>query len=359
MNGLRIGKVLGWCLVLVSVSAATRAFAQAGGLTGKASLQDGNPCAKCTVVIDRLDIKGHYTVKTDKKGDYVYIGLPIGAYKITLQDANGRTLYFFNNKHVGLGDPTQVDFDLKKEAGEQAKEQQANPQFQKQEVEQQKEQKQFTGLKTLFDQGNALYAQAKYAEAAAQFEQAVPLAKDKNLVVVLGRLGECYSKAKEYDKAVDAFQKAVAASPSDANLHNSLGNTYASMNKTPEAVAEFQKAATLNPTGASTYYFNLGAIMYNAGKMDEAVAAFKKASEADPKYADAFFMEGRALMGKLDMDPKTGKVIAAPGTVEALQEYLKLDPSGKYAADAQQMVQTITGSVQTEVKIEKKKKKGS
>jgi hypothetical protein len=87
------------------------------------------------------------------------------------------------------------------------------------------------------------------------------------------------------------------------------------------------------------------------------VAAFKKATDADPRYADAFFMEGRALMGKLSMTPD-GKVVAAPGTTEALQSYLKLEPNGKYAAEAQAMLQTIQGTVQTQFKAEKKKKKG-
>ena len=51
-----------------------------------------------------------------------------------------------------------------------------------------------------------------------------------------------------------------------------------------------------------------------------------------------------------------GKVVAAPGTVEALQNYLKLDPSGKYATTAQAMLQTLQGQVETEVKVKKKKK---
>jgi tetratricopeptide (TPR) repeat protein len=127
------------------------------------------------------------------------------------------------------------------------------------------------------------------------------------------------------------------------------------MRKIPEAQAEFQKAAELNPSGAAHEYFNLGATMYNQGKMDEAAAAFKKATDTDPKYADAYFMEGRALMGKLTVG-SDGKVIAAPGTTEALQAYLKTDPNGKYAAEAQAMLQTIQGSVQTEYKATKKKR---
>ena len=97
--------------------------------------------------------------------------------------------------------------------------------------------------------------------------------------------------------------------------------------------------------------------MYNKGKMDEAAAALKKATEIDPNYADAFFWQGQALFGKATMSAD-GKVIPAPGTVEAFQAYLKLDPSGKHVTEAQAVLQTIQSTVQTEYKAEKKKKKG-
>ncbi len=351
-------KFVGLAVVFAVLAGAASAFAQTGGLTGFAKDEKGNVLVGHMILIERLDIKGTYKVKTDKKGNFVYVGLPIGNYKITLQDPNGKTLFYFGNKHIGLGDPTEVDFDLAKERALVAKEQQSNPEAQKQLQQQEKDSKALAGLKALYDQGQDLYQQKKYAEAAAAFEQAVAMAKDKNRAIVLGQLAQSYEKARQFDKAVENYQKALAIVPNDASLHINLGSTYAEMNKIPEAQAEFTKGAELNPSGASRAYYNLGVIMYNIGKMDEAATAFKKASDVDPQYADAFFMQGRALMGKLDMDPKTGKVIAAPGTSEALQQYLKLEPSGKYSADAQQMLQTIQGSVQTEVKVEKRKKKG-
>src|SRR5581483_6492233 len=230
-----------------------------------------------------------------------------------------------------------------------------NPEMVKQIEQQEKEQKQYTGLKQLFDQGQALYNEKKYAEAAAMFEQALPLAKDKNVPIVLSRLADTYHKARQLDKAQEYYVKAIEAKPDDASLHNNLGNVYADMGKTTEAVAEFQKAAQIDPPGASRYYFNLGAIMYNQGKMDEAASAFKKATELDPKFADAYFLLGQSLMGKMTMDA-SGKVITVPGTAEALKEYLTLEPTGEYAAQAQGMLQTIEGKVETEFKAQKKKK---
>lgn len=350
----RRGRFVGLSTVLAALAFAWPGLAQTGGATGKVTLQDGSLCVKCTVQLDRLDIKGNYHVNTNKKGEFVYVGLPIGNYKITFLDPGGKTLYYFNNKHIGMGDPTDCTLDLAKEMATAKKEQAANPEAEKIQAENAKEAKQFAGLKQLFDQASALADQGQYAQAAATYEQAVPLAKDKNLVAVLTREAEAYHKAKMYDKSVETYQKVITADPNSASAHNNLGSVYADMNKIPEAQQEFEKSAQLDPANAARAYFNLGVVMYNKGKMDEASAALKQAIDKDPKMSDAYFLEAQALMGKATMTPD-GKVQAAPGTVDALQTYLKLDPSGKYAQSAQAMLQSITGQIQTDVKVRKKK----
>lgn len=348
----RTGKKLGLMIVLALLAGALPLLAQTGGLTGKASMDDGSACVKCPVIIERQDIKGNYPTKTDKKGNYVYVGLPIGNYKVTLQDANGKTLYYIN-KHVGLGDPTEVDFDLKKLRAEDAKSQQANPEVQKQLEEQNKEKQQMAGLKQIFDQGQALFAQQKYAEAAAAFAQAEPMAKDKNLIVVLEHEADAYAKAKDYDKAEATYQKAIAVNPSDPSLYDLLGNVYANARKVPEAQQAFQKAADLNPAGAAHEYYNLGVIMVNSGKMDEAAQALKKTTELDPSNANAYYWYGMALLGKAEFK-SDGSVVAVPGTAEAFQKYLQLDPNGQWATAAQASLQQIQSKVDLEFKKKKK-----
>jgi tetratricopeptide (TPR) repeat protein len=241
-------------------------------------------------------------------------------------------------------------------AEEQKKKIEENPELKRQMEEQAKEIKNYTSLKELFEQAIKYSDQKMYAEAIPLYEQALPMAKTNNIPIVLGRLAEAYYKTKNYPKAIETYQKAMEANPTEAAYHNNLGNVYADMGKTEEAAAEFKKAAEMDPGRASSYYFNYGAVMYNQGKMDEAVGAFQKAVQVDPNYAEGQFMLGQALMGKLDMDPKTGKIIPAPGTVEALQAYLKLEPEGKHAAQAQSMLQTLQEGVETTYKKPKKGK---
>ncbi len=345
-------KLLPVAVVLAAFASGTPAFAQTGGVAGTAKGEKGELLVGNPILIERQEVKGVYKTKTDKHGKYIYIGLPLGNYKVTIQDPNGRTLFSIA-QHVGMGDPTEIDFDLAKERAAQ----QTNPESQKKLEQQSKEQKELGNLKTLYDQGQGLNNEKKYAEAAAVFEQALTLAKAQNVGIVMQAAANSYRLARQYDKSLEYYKKVIQAKPDDAGLHDGLGNLYADMGKTAEAQQEFQKAADLNPDGASREHYNLGVIMYNQGKMDEAAQAFKKATEADPNFADAFFMQGQALMGKMTMTPD-GKVVAAPGTAEALQAYLKLEPNGKHAGQAQAMLQTIQSSIQTEYKSTKKKKKG-
>jgi tetratricopeptide (TPR) repeat protein len=352
-------------VLLAAFAFTVSAFAQTGGLTGKCTGEDGNPLVGYTIQLERQEMKWTSKVKTNKKGEYTYIGLQTGVYKLTLLNPGGGQVFNIT-QHVGLGDPTEVNFDMAKEKATAYKQQMANPETAKKVEEQQKEQKQFTGLKATFDQATLLYNQQHFAEAAAMYEQALPMAKDKNMLIVLSRLGDSYQKAatkepdrdgriKDQQKAIDYYQKAIQASPADAAFHGNLGSVYADMGKVVEAQAEFQKAADLNPAGASGYYYNLGVVMVNQGKMDEAAVSLKKATDLDPTNANAFYWYGMALLGKAEYKPD-GTVAPVPGTIEALQNYLKLQPNGQWAQAAQASIDQLKATVPTEYKAQKKKK---
>ncbi|MGH9407447.1 MAG: tetratricopeptide repeat protein [Terriglobia bacterium] len=208
----------------------------------------------------------------------------------------------------------------------------------------------FKNLKQAFDSGQALEQQGQYAQAAQTFERAVPMAQgkgqEKNFTVILSHAGDSWDKAKQYDKAVADYQKVIAADPTNADYVNTLGSIYTHMGKTDLALQQFQKAAQMNPAGAGRYDFNIGVVELNAGKTDDAAAAFKKATQVDPNNADAYYYEAQALLGKASTSAD-GKVVPAPGTVEALESYLRIAPTGQFAPAVHQMLDTLTGKVST------------
>ncbi len=74
--------------------------------------------------------------------------------------------------------------------------------------------------------------------------------------------------------------------------------------------------------------------------------AFDKAIAADPKNADAYYLKGSNLIGLAKTD-SSNKVIAPPGTAEAFQKYLELQPNGPHAADAKSMLALVGSTLET------------
>jgi tetratricopeptide (TPR) repeat protein len=152
-----------------------------------------------------------------------------------------------------------------------------------------------------------------------------------------------------YQRAIDLAQKDLAqkdlagknASPAAiAQIYTAIGNANLKLKKNDAAIAAYNKAATLSPNPAVPY-FNLCATMYNMGQpAAKTAAACDKAIAADPKKADAYFVKGSSLFGEGAVD-KSNKFVVPPGAVEALKQYLVLDPDGPHAQDVKQMLDAL------------------
>jgi hypothetical protein len=73
------------------------------------------------------------------------------------------------------------------------------------------------------------------------------------------------------------------------------------------------------------------------------VDPLKKATEADPRNAQAWYLLGAALVNTMEFKTEGDKVtpVMQPGTVEAYQKAIELDPGGPYAAQAQQGLEAL------------------
>jgi len=372
---------------------AGSAVAQTTMLQGDVKDQNGQPLKGAVIVLDRTDIKGHYQVKTDKKGHWLYMGLPAGTYDISCS-VSGQIMDKVSNVKSGYGDNPPVNFDLRKVAAQKAETAKANANGQlttEQEHAMTKEQREkyeaalkknseaIKHNKALDDANNAGQealkagaADTDKAKKATDYQAAVDAFTkgtqlDANQVVFWSGLGDAYyglgntqtgdDRTKSLDGAADAYKKAIALKPDEAGLYNQLGNVYGAERKIPEATEALNKAAQLDPTMAAKAYYNLGATLVNSGHADEAADFFKKAIDADPNYADANYQYGICLLGKATTDPKTGKVVPPPGTSEAFHKYLELQPNGPYAQSAKDMLAQLGDTVQTKITNPAAKKK--
>ena len=80
----------GWLLTLaalaVALAVATPAVAQMGGMVKGVVRDDkGQPVDGATVTITMNDTSRKFTTKTNKKGEYLQIGLQSGQYKVVAE----------------------------------------------------------------------------------------------------------------------------------------------------------------------------------------------------------------------------------------------------------------------------------
>ena len=364
---------------------AFTSLAQVTSIQGDVKGADGQPLAKAQIIIERTDIKGHYPVKTDKKGHYIYTGLPIGTYNITLM-VDGKEADSVKGVKTHPGDPIQEDFNLKESKADQSSKQaeyqkaletgQMSKDLERQLSPEQKDQlkkdmekreasmKKNAALNQAYNDGiNALNAK-QYDQAIENLKKASDL--DPSQIAVWSNLATAYTElartktGADFDttmqSALDCYTKALALKPEDAGLHNNYALTLARDKKFDQAQAELQKAAELDPQNAGKYYYNLGALLVNAGQNEPASAAFKKAIDLQPTYADAYYQYGVTLVAKAQVGAD-GKVSPVPGTVEAFQKYLELQPTGTYAQQAKDMLTTLGSSVDTSYKNPEANKK--
>jgi tetratricopeptide (TPR) repeat protein len=350
-------------------------FAQASGtVKGTAKDAQGNPVADGIVVWSNMDNGQKYPLKTNKKGEYFSLGVSPGKYLVTLyKNADdmkaGKELDHVKGFTVTLDENT-LDLDVKKEMESAAKGQGLTPEQLKQMQEQQaKAAKETNTVKSLNEKLNA----AKTAADAGDFDTAIASLNEATQVdgtrdLLWFKLGDYYrlsapkqtdpaEKQKRYASAIEDYQKAIdlkkaATNDKDPNAgknlaayYNNLAEAYAKANKVDDAIKTYQLAAAADPTNAGQYYFNTGAVLTNAGKVDDALAAFDKVIAADPSRADAYYWKGVNMIGKATL--QSDKMVAPPGTAEAFQKYLELQPTGTYADAAKQMLTSIGSSVET------------
>jgi tetratricopeptide (TPR) repeat protein len=355
---------------------ALTSFAQITTIEGDVKGEDGKPIDKAQVKIVRTDIKGNYETKTNKKGHYLYMGLPMGTYDVQVL-VDGKVRDGQKGVRTRPGDPIPVNFDLHAAQADAATQQQ---QMQKavetgqltddlkrgltkeQIAEREKmikaeaeKNKKRNELNQAFNDGMTAMTAKQYDVAVTNFEKAAEV--DPAQTVIWAQLGEAHIKLAEgktgpdfdaqVQKAIESYNKAVELKPDDPATHNNFALALGKAKKYPEMQAELKKAAELDPPNGGKYYYNLGAMLVNAGQGEAAGEAFKKAIELTPTYADAYYQYGVTLIGQAKVDTASGKVTPVPGTVEAFQKYLELAPTGQWAQSSKEMLASLGSTLET------------
>ena len=138
-------------------------------------------------------------------------------------------------------------------------------------------------------------AKPNLTQEIAQLEDV--LKRDPNNLQALVSLGNAYFDTNQYNKAIDAYQRALKIDPKNADVRTDMGIMYRSIKDYDSAVREFRQAAKDNPTHINSR-FNL-AIVLQSDKKD------------------------------------------IPGAILAWEDFLKVEPAGQRAGMAQAQLEQL------------------
>jgi tetratricopeptide (TPR) repeat protein len=332
MTGNTIRRSVAICTLALGLTCvASPALAQSGQIKGKVTDAQGAVVEGAKVLIENLD-KGAKPLetKTNKKGEYIQVGLYPGKYRITVAK-DALTTSRETDIHLDM-----LTLDIKLEAGGGGKATGSKEDAAKAKARAE-------AMSKAFSDGVALSNQGKTDEAIAKFNEVIAVVP--NCAECYANIGTVLSTAKKYDESEVAYKKAIELKPDFAEAYNGLANTYNAAKKFDLAAEASKKAMELvssapaaggapgsaagAPTASQT--FNQGVILWNAGKIPEAKAQFEAAVKADPNMADAQYWLGMALVNGGD----------TAGAKPKFEAYLKLAPTGQYADTAKAIIASI------------------
>jgi tetratricopeptide (TPR) repeat protein len=389
--GLKLSTTLTFALLAVLAMAyPAHTLAQAGAsIHGHVINAAGMPVNKGEVRLSQdrsstpKDRKYLYTFPLDQNGDYKGSGITPGSY-IVFVFQNEISMDYLDNVSLTNGEDKAVDFDMTRAeyiSKMSPEDKKALEEYKKKNAEIVASNAKIQNLNALLTEARADNKAGEYDKAITAMQQATTAKPDEGILwLTLGdaQLGSADAAAKaakaagtsptdpaiqqKYNDAITSYKKSIdlnAASkkPSPevaATSDNQLGQAYGKMGDAKDSADAYEAAAKAMPANAAMYYYNEAATLYNAGKLPEADAAADKAIAVDPKRADAYYIKGQALIPQATVDPKTQKIVAPPGCVEAYQMYLELAPDGPHAADVKGILQGIGAQVKSSYKAPKK-----
>src|SRR5512135_378660 len=140
-------------LPLFIILLAAGAWAQTQGrIEGRVRVPEGGPVDRAEIsIVSQRTSSIHYELKTDKDGHFIQVGLAPGQYVVSAKKAGFATAS--SEIHVGVAEEKKLELVLKPVDADA--------------------QKALTEADQIFLRGNKLYADQKFAEAAAAYADAI------------------------------------------------------------------------------------------------------------------------------------------------------------------------------------------
>lgn len=260
-------------VMCAALLASVPAFAQGTTARIQGAVKDdkGQPVEGAKISIDSPSSGRHFEAKTDKKGEFVQLGLQPGPYKILASKEKLSSLPAQIQIRAG-GPPPSLNLVLIAGGANMSPEQAAKAQQ----------------MRKLFEEG---------IEA---------------------------SLAGRGDEAIDKFTKTIEINENCADCYFNIGVVHMEQKDWAKAEESLAKATSMK-LGFADASFNLGLVLWNSGKIAESKKQFEEVTKSDPSNAEAHYQLAMCLINEGNL----------AGAVSEFETYIKVSPDGPNAAAAQ------------------------
>ena len=310
------------CAAVITLAIAMPVTAQSTGMVkGVVKDAQGNPVEGAKVSIDMTEgVSRHFETKSNKKGEFIQIGLQGGPYKVTAE--KDKLTSNTAEVRVTISRPAEANLVLGAGGPSVAASKEAAAKN--------------AELKKTFEEGVAASRAGNHDDAIAKFTAAAAL--NTGCFDCYYNIAFSESQKKDYDKAEAAYKKAIEIKADYAEAYSGLANVYNATRKFDQAATASAKAMELSGSGGAAAgggnadaMFNQGVILWNAGKVAEAKKQFEGAVAANPSHAESHYQLGMALVNEGNL----------AGAATEFETYLKLAPTGPNAATAKGILGSI------------------
>ena len=268
--------------LIASLVAAVPARAQSTGMV-KGVVMDykGQPVVDAKITIEMNGGTGRkFETKTNKKGEYIQIGLGSGSYKITAEkDKLGSAPA---TVQVRANATQEANLTLAMASVSAAKEVQAKN----------------AAITKTFDEGVQLSNAGQHDQAIAKFNEAIAIIP--TCYNCYNNIGFSYTVKKDYVSAETAYRKSMELKPDDAAAYVALAGIFFNTGKAADAKPLVEKAVTLDPSNADAHYIlGMTLVTDNAAKAKSEFEEFVKLAPTAPNAAIA-----KSLIAELEKQIK-------------------------------------------------------
>ncbi|HLP59243.1 MAG TPA: tetratricopeptide repeat protein [Candidatus Deferrimicrobium sp.] len=314
---MKRGKTFEVVIAVLVVIGLTASLLQAQAGRGKGRLQGKvifaetkQPAIKADVMIQfSQDLNLKFETKTDDDGEWGFIGLGTGEWRITASFPG----YMPDKKALKVSQFTSNPYlvmTLEKITASSV----------------------VADTTSLLGQGNKFFEEGKYDEALTAFKGY--LEKAPEFIEVYINIGNCLMKMEKYDEAIDAYNKFLDAAriknekiELQAQALAAIGEIFVKQEKMEKAQEFFMKSVELNPKDEILAY-NVAEIFFGNNKNEEAAKYYLVASQIKPQWGTPYLKLGYVYLNLGDI----------PKATEYFNKFIQVDPENPEVPNIKEVI---------------------